>query len=278
MTPENSWGTRRCTIGHAPRSDASGSYEWCVARPTEWRTAPSNQAPKISDLVPGKRLQQIETPRPIAGWCPVHPRGFVRFDDLVPWEEDQPVVPDGFARLASLHKHMQLLDESVRLRESNVSLREQGLLANQELDAMSKKRDAMVAEIRQLREEQTLEQEKLEECRQHRAWMKEKLHRCSEVVAFTVSTIDHLHEVAEEEDGSSELVKAQAMVVAAGTAAKQTLEELEEEENEEEAPSCEFSNENPCYDALATKEAKELEDVVLPVVQQRSPLQPRNES
>lgn len=170
-------------------------------------------------------------------------------------------------------------EENVRLREANVQLKEQHLAGRQELEAIDRARKAALEEIEQARltaqreledlerarqgahrelvqlqeqceehaERVAAEERKLEQLRANQAVMKEKVERCREVVARTVSSMDLLHQhrlngapeagdaVAEPADQSEEAVEAR--VIAAGQEAERLLASLEAEEREEVAMS-----------------------------------------
>ncbi|CAE8733196.1 unnamed protein product [Polarella glacialis] len=124
--------------------------EWITVQATEWRLAPSATSAKIGELQAGRRLVELLSARPVPGWCAVEPRGFVLFDALAKAPSDAKDPAKGVGQVlhplqnnkcpeeespAVALQALGELGENLRLREVNVSLKEQSLAARQELDA-----------------------------------------------------------------------------------------------------------------------------------------------
>mmetsp|Transcript_10769 Transcript_10769/g.19146 ORF Transcript_10769/g.19146 Transcript_10769/m.19146 type:complete len:390 (+) Transcript_10769:56-1225(+) len=162
--------------------------QWITVHATKWYLSPQVTSCKLGELPQGRVVVEVPTARPIPHWVAIQPRGFVLLDDVAPAEtpcaeDSQPADMPAAA-----------YNDELRIREHNLTLREQSFAAKQELDSMLQARNAMAQELATLEEKRSLELQKLEGYRQRKVHMKEKLERCSEVVAFTVNTMDQLHD------------------------------------------------------------------------------------
>eukprot|EP00931_Biecheleriopsis_adriatica_P107428 TRINITY_DN8176_c0_g1_i2.p1 TRINITY_DN8176_c0_g1~~TRINITY_DN8176_c0_g1_i2.p1 ORF type:complete len:375 (+),score=98.66 TRINITY_DN8176_c0_g1_i2:66-1190(+) len=219
---------------------SSGLRQWVTTCAAAWRTAPSSMGYRIDTLPRG--WQVVEAPwaeDPVAGWVPIEPRGFLQLCDLAKAaeapapEEEVPessmmMTPqasskggsesgtpascsstqEGTSAAGTRAALLALREEHVRLREANVQLREKEMKKRQELDSLSRAREAAAKELAQVRNELAAEHEELEHSRQQRRTLQEKLDRCREAIASAVSSVDRLYglQVDAEEDlsGSEE--------------------------------------------------------------------------
>lgn len=194
-----------------PCEQQLGEKKWVTVRDAEWRVAPRSDSEMIGKLSEGRKLSEMPSPRSFPGWCPVSPRGFVSFNDITPLlQSDSGDVASG-AGLA--------------LQKSD---------AQRELESLQQTRSEVAAELHRLQEERAAEREKLEQCRQQRGRMEQKLRRCSDIVAFTVNTMDRIHGLSDddfscEEDSDKVVHETQADLLIAGFAARQSLCSIAEE-------------------------------------------------
>lgn len=137
--------------------------------------------------------------------------------------------------------------------------------ARRELEALQRARDAMASEVELLQEQRVSERQRLLQCRRQRDRMEEKLRLCSEVVAQTVSSVDRLHDLGEEElaEPTEALLTAQSDVAAAGVAVVRTLNSLAEDE-----ASCKENSPSPAKDRKGSK------TIAVPTPQGRRSLPP----
>merc|ERR1719162_574049 len=131
----------------------------------------------------------------------------------------------------------------MRLREVNLTLREEGFALKQDLEASRATRETLTQEIIELQAQRELELKNLDQCRHQRSRLKDKLKRCCEVVACTVGSVDRLQAlesavdvggggVRSEEDERAILLSL-AEVEAAGCQAARCLESFEHENAEQ---------------------------------------------
>lgn len=238
---ENTWSLtphrvaeRKTRVSFSSSAELSGiQREWVTLRDAVWRVAPRADSDKIGDLPQGRRLVEISSTRSFPGWCPIAPRGFVSSDDIAPMQADHrgqsgpgegQAPPDGAC--VDHGTEMPL----ARLLQMGL-FEEQKLQVQRELESLQEARNAMAFELQKLHEERAIENAKLQCCRQQRARLEEKLKRCSDVVAFTVSSMDRLHNLSEDElsDQADIVQTAQTDVLAAGMAAQQSLCAIAEE-------------------------------------------------
>jgi len=208
---------RRRTVGGCEENAAIGApppRAWVTRRPTAWRTAPSAVSFRLGELQEGTRVAEVWTQNPYPGWVAVEPKGFLQLDDLVPASPGpcmpcMPVAatpreackaatpltarsarrtlePVGQASGLLRESNVSLREEGVRLRESNVLLREEGFATRR-----------AVAELRQeltrLREEAAAERAELAHLQRRRSCMEEKLERCCQAVSAAVEGVDRLY-------------------------------------------------------------------------------------
>jgi len=107
----------------------------------------------------------------------------------------------------------------LRIREQTLSFREESLAAKQEMETMRQVRDAMARDLAVLQEQRFSEMQKLDAYVQRKEKLKEKLVRCSDVIAFTVNTMDRLQE--EPDMPVADVVEAESAVA-------ESLAELDE--------------------------------------------------
>lgn len=92
---------------------------------------------------------------------------------------------------------LQLKEEQVQLRESNVLLEEKGLQKKRELEDLDRAYQAKAAEYRKLTRQSSalkeLNERKQEEMHVQEEKMKEKLHTCRSAVARAVGSIDEIY-------------------------------------------------------------------------------------
>lgn len=140
---------------------------------------------------------------------------------------------------------------------------EQRLATHRELEALQLARECAAAELERLQELGVLERRRLEHCRQQRGRLEEKLRRCSEVVAQTVSSMDRLHSISDEEimEQGTTIRIAQADVVAAGVAAAQALSSITEGDSQDEA---EEEKQNECKAVPSEFEVENKENALPP--------------
>jgi len=127
---------------------------------------------------------------------------------------------------------LALRAEQVRIREANVGLREEGVEVASSLERARQEKERIYREIEtlqnerlQLQQERLQEQEDLERCKLVKGRMQEKLVRCQQVVATTVSNMDIIY------DGSADEAREAAVAASIGAwEAGQLLETLDEEE------------------------------------------------
>lgn len=196
---------------------------WVVARGTEWRLAPNSSSATLGYLEAGRKVVQVPCARLSAierAWCPIEPRGFVSFEDLVKaHEEPVQTVDSARSELEAREARLTIQEETVRLRENNVELKEQMVVAQSELDALVTTRTLVAKEVEEMRSTRAAEQTKLHS-------LEQKLLRCRDVIAMTVRTLDQVHgrELAAEGTSDKALV---AKLASAGAAVKETLEEAQ---------------------------------------------------
>jgi len=214
-----------------PCEEQFGKKEWVTVRDAEWRAAPRPDGEMIGKFPEGRTLSEMPSPRSFPGWCPIRPRGFVSFDDILPlmFSDSGDAAADAAA------------DSGLALQKSDVQ---------RELECLEQARSEVAAELQRLQEERAAEREKLQQCRQQRGRMEQKLRRCSDIVAFTVNTMDRIHGLGEDEVGGGEgsdigAHDSQADLMMAGLAARQSLCSIAEERDVTEG------EDSICFEAAA---------------------------
>jgi len=169
---------------------------WVALRTTGWYLAPQALSCKLGELQRGRVVLEVPSARPVPSWLAIQPRGFVLLEDLA-LQEPQPGT-------------VSAREDVLRIREKTLSFREESLAAKQEMEAMRQVRDAMARDLAVLQEQRFSEMQKLDACVQRKEKLKEKLVRCSDVIAFTVNTMDRLQE--EPEMPVADVVEAESAV------------------------------------------------------------------
>eukprot|EP00931_Biecheleriopsis_adriatica_P049078 TRINITY_DN28381_c0_g1_i1.p1 TRINITY_DN28381_c0_g1~~TRINITY_DN28381_c0_g1_i1.p1 ORF type:complete len:358 (+),score=80.14 TRINITY_DN28381_c0_g1_i1:40-1113(+) len=167
------------------------SRQWVTLKTTTWHLAPSCTSCKLGELPQGRLVTELASARPLPNWLAVQPRGFVSRQDVAPSENPGEKLGREDVQPADM---LVAAHDALHLREQTVSLKEKALAAKQELDSILQAREAVAQELAMLEEQRSLESQKLEAYRQRRMQMKEKLQRCSDVIAFTVDAMDRVHE------------------------------------------------------------------------------------
>lgn len=248
--------------------------KWITQRATGWYMAPDIQSTKIGQMPAGREVSELPSARPQPGWCAVEPRGFVAFEDLAPARYTQQEEKD-----AGVHDKFR---------------------AQQEIDDLLRAREAVARELAELEEKRDEELQRLQCYHHRRQAMKEKLSRCSDVVARTVDAVDRAHLLADGASignsgtagaaGDAELLRqARVDVVAAGDAVTREMQDMQHGEFEvllaedarpvakrclraREVPGDE--NELPCDGNLWAKSPHSKLNARTPANASRSPLQP----
>lgn len=193
--------------------DDTSQQAYVTKESTALRTLPSAVSLRISVLPKGCRVTEALSPKSEPGWVCVEPRGFVREADLI---------------------------SLVQLKGLN---QKGGEEIDQDLQLLQKEREALAAEVEQIKERKRAEEE---EFRLSSTILKNKLESAREAVAITVESIDSLYAQSDSSmtcsshlnssssdchDENSELegrLAAQSRVEAAGAMVSDLLEHWEE--------------------------------------------------
>jgi len=190
---------------------------WVTQRATDWYLAPDIRSTKIGQMSAGREVCELPSARPQPGWCAIEPRGFVAFGDLAPAMCTQQEDKD-----AGVHD----VDR-----------------AKQELDDLLRAREAVARDLAELEDKCDDELQKLQCYHRRRQAMKEKLSRCSDVVARTVDAVDRAHLLADDASivigrmagatvNAELLQRARVDMVTAGNAVTLQMQDMQDEEAE----------------------------------------------
>lgn len=182
---------------------------WITQRATDWYLAPDIRSTKIGQMPAGREVSELPSARPQPGWCAIEPRGFVTFEDLAP-------------------------TKCSKQEETDVAAHDMDR-AKQELDDLLRAREAVARDLAELEDKRDEEVQRLQCYHLRRQAMKEKLSRCSDVVARTVDAVDRAHLLADDASiggmagaavNAEILQRARVDVVAAGKAVTLQMQDI----------------------------------------------------